>query len=40
MVEDYPSMFDAIETCHTNKLLNDLEALLLQHEKHITEYDF
>ena len=39
MVEDYPSMSDAIETCHTNKLLNDLEVLLLQHGKHITEYD-
>ena len=40
MVEDYPSTFDTIETCHTNKLLNDLEVLLLQHGKHITEYDF
>ena len=39
MVEDYPSMSDAIETCRTNKLLNDLEVLLLQHGKHITEYD-
>ena len=40
MVEDYPSMFDAIETCHTNKFLNDLEALLLQHGKNIMKYDF
>ena len=36
MVEDYPSTFVTTKTCHTNKLLNDLEALLLQHGKHIT----
>ena len=39
MVEDYPSTFVTTETHHTNKLLNDLKALLLQHGKHITEYD-
>ena len=39
MVEDYPSTFVTTKTCHTNKLLNDLEALLLQHGKHITQYD-
>ena len=39
MAEDYPSTSVTTETCHTNKLLNDLEALLLQHGKHITEYD-
>ena len=39
MVEDYPSTFVTTKTRHTNKLLNDLEALLLQHGKHITEYD-
>ncbi|KAK4596817.1 hypothetical protein RGQ29_014730 [Quercus rubra] len=39
MVEDYPSTSVTTETHRTNKLLNDLEALLLQHGKHITEYD-
>ena len=39
MEEDYPSTSVTTETSHTNKLLNDLEVLLLQHEKHITEYD-
>ncbi|XP_030939735.1 uncharacterized protein LOC115964596 [Quercus lobata] len=39
MVEDYPSTSITTETRCTNKLLNDLEALLLQHGKHITEYD-
>ncbi|XP_075633805.1 ATP-dependent DNA helicase PIF1-like [Castanea sativa] len=39
MVEDYPSTSITIETRRTNKLLNDLEALLLQHGKHIMEYD-
>ncbi|KAL0008675.1 hypothetical protein SO802_010177 [Lithocarpus litseifolius] len=39
MVEDYPSTSVTTEARRTNKLLNDLEALLLQHEKHITEYD-
>ena len=39
MVEDYPSTSVTIETCHTNTFLNDLEALLLQQGKHITEYD-
>ncbi|XP_075674908.1 ATP-dependent DNA helicase PIF1-like [Castanea sativa] len=37
MVEDYPSTSVTTETHRTNKLLNDLEALLLQHGKHITE---
>nr|XP_023888078.1 uncharacterized protein LOC112000214 [Quercus suber] len=40
MAEDYPSTSVTTETRRTNKLLNDLEALLLQHGKHITEYDF
>ena len=39
MVEDYPSTSVTIETCHMNTFLNDLEALLLQQGKHITEYD-
>ena len=39
MVEDYPSTSVTTETHCTNKLLNDLEALLLQHGKHIIEYD-
>ena len=39
MIEDYPSTSVTTETRRTNKLLNDLEALLLQHRKHITEYD-
>ena len=39
MVEDYQSTFVTTETHCTNKLLNDLEALLLQHGKHIIEYD-
>ncbi|XP_050278136.1 uncharacterized protein LOC126719646 [Quercus robur] len=39
MVEDYPSKSVTTETHRTNKLLNDLEALLLQYGKHITEYD-
>ncbi|XP_050277829.1 uncharacterized protein LOC126719302 [Quercus robur] len=39
MIEDYPSTSVTTETHRTNKLLNDLEALLLQHGKHITEYD-
>ena len=39
MVKDYPSTSITTETRCTNKLLNDLEALLLQHRKHITEYD-
>ncbi|KAK4596818.1 hypothetical protein RGQ29_014731 [Quercus rubra] len=39
MVEDYLSTSVTTETHRTNKLLNDLEALLLQHGKHITEYD-
>ncbi|KAL0011446.1 hypothetical protein SO802_006554 [Lithocarpus litseifolius] len=39
MVEDYPSTSITTETHHTNKLLNDLEALLLQHGKQIREYD-
>ena len=39
MAEDYPSTSVTTETRRTNKLLNDLEALLLQHGKHITEYD-
>ncbi|XP_075636671.1 uncharacterized protein LOC142608899 [Castanea sativa] len=39
MVEDYPSTSVTTETHRTNKLLKDLGALLLQHGKHITEYD-
>ncbi|XP_075640437.1 ATP-dependent DNA helicase PIF1-like [Castanea sativa] len=39
MVEDYPLTSVTTKTRCTNKLLNDLEALLLQHGKHITEYD-
>jgi len=39
MVEDYPSTSVTTETRLTNKFLNDLEALLLQQGKHITEYD-
>ena len=39
MIEDYPSTSVTTETCHTNTFLNDLEALLLQQGKHITEYD-
>ncbi|XP_050259037.1 uncharacterized protein LOC126704038 [Quercus robur] len=39
MIEDYPSTSVTTETRRTNKLLNDLEALLLQHGKHIIEYD-
>ncbi|XP_075654860.1 uncharacterized protein LOC142625034 [Castanea sativa] len=39
MVEDYPSTFVTTETHRTNKLLKDLRALLLQHGKHIIEYD-
>ena len=39
MVEDYPSTSVTTETRCTNKFLNDLEALLLQQGKHITEYD-
>ena len=39
MVEDYPSTSVTTETHRINKLLNDLEALLLQYGKHITEYD-
>ena len=39
MVEDYPSTSVTTETHRTNKLLNDLEALLLQHGKLITEYN-
>ena len=39
MSEDYPSTFVTTETRCTNKLLNDLEVLLLQHGKHITEYN-
>ncbi|XP_030939740.1 uncharacterized protein LOC115964601 [Quercus lobata] len=39
MVEDYPLISITTETRCTNKLLNDLEVLLLQHGKHITEYD-
>ncbi|XP_050249152.1 ATP-dependent DNA helicase RRM3-like [Quercus robur] len=39
MVEDYPSKSITTKTHRTNKLLNDLEALHLQHGKHITEYD-
>nr|XP_023929885.1 uncharacterized protein LOC112041203 [Quercus suber] len=39
MAEDYPSTSVTTETRRTNKLLNDFEALLLQHGKHITECD-
>ena len=39
MVEDYPSTSVTAEKRRTNKLLNDLEVLLLQHGKHITKYD-
>ncbi|XP_030939741.1 uncharacterized protein LOC115964602 [Quercus lobata] len=40
MIEDYPSTSVTTKTRCTNKLLNDLEVLLLQHGKHIIEYDF
>ncbi|XP_023898903.1 ATP-dependent DNA helicase RRM3-like [Quercus suber] len=39
MAEDYPSTSVTTETLCTNKLFNDLEVLLLQHGKHIIEYD-
>ncbi|XP_075670204.1 ATP-dependent DNA helicase RRM3-like [Castanea sativa] len=39
MVEDYPSTSVTTETRRTNIFLNDLETLLLQHGKYITEYD-
>ena len=39
MAEDNPSTSVTIKTRCINKLLNDLEVLLLQHGKHITEYD-
>ncbi|XP_030939734.1 uncharacterized protein LOC115964595 [Quercus lobata] len=39
MIEDYPSTSVTTETRRTNKFLNYLEALLLQHGKHIIEYD-
>ncbi|GMY29552.1 hypothetical protein FCV25MIE_24794 [Fagus crenata] len=39
MVEDYPSSSEATNVVCTNLLLNDLKVLLLQHGKHITNYD-
>ncbi|GMY21310.1 ATP-dependent DNA helicase PIF1-like [Fagus crenata] len=39
IVEDYPSSSKAIDVVRINLLLNDLKVLLLQHWKHITEYD-
>ncbi|XLU66211.1 hypothetical protein S245_025264 [Arachis hypogaea] len=40
MVDDYPSTSTTTALVFTNRLLRDINDILLQHEKQITQYDF